>query len=97
MHRNPTQLNPNVINYMTNAQTTSNVVRQGCQSPSSWLVMERIDVVINCTPIRVKIKSKHTILMKIIQTEWYNGKYESNPQEIREISDDLFEFDQTVQ
>ena len=58
------------------------------------LVTDRIDVVINCTPICVKIKSKLTNLMKITRIEGYNGKYGSNPQGIREISDDLFEFDQ---
>ena len=56
--------------------------------------MDRIDVVVSCTPIRVKIKSKLTYLMKITRIEGYDGKYGSNPQEIREISDDLFEFDQ---
>ena len=55
---------------------------------------DRIDVVVNCTPICVKIKSKLTNLMKIPRIEGYNGKYGSNPQGIREISDDLFEFDQ---
>ena len=53
----------------------------------------RIDVVVNSRPIRVKIKSKLTNLMKIIRIEGYNDKYGSNPQGIREISDDLFEFD----
>ena len=55
---------------------------------------DRINVVVNYTPIRVKIKSKLSNLMKIIQIEGYNGKYGSNPQGIRGISDDLFEFDQ---
>ena len=55
--------------------------------------MERIDVVVNCTPIRVKIKSKLTNLMKITRIEGYNGEYGSDPQGIREISDYLFEFD----
>ena len=57
-------------------------------------MIDRIDVVINCTLIRVKIKSKLTNLMKITRIEGYNVKYGSNPQGIREISDDLFEFDQ---
>ena len=35
---------------------------------------ERIDAVVNCTPIRVKNKSKLTYLMKISLTEGYNGK-----------------------
>ena len=51
-------------------------------------------MVVNCTPIHVKIKSKLTNLMKITQIEGYNGKYGLNPQGIRKISDDLFEFDQ---
>ena len=51
-------------------------------------------MVVNCTPIRVKIKSKLTNLMKITRIERYNGKYGSNPLGIREISDDLFKFDQ---
>ena len=55
---------------------------------------ERIDLVISCTPIRVKIKSKLTNLMKITRIEGYNGKYGSNPHGIREISYDLFKFDQ---
>ena len=57
----------------------------------------RIDAVVNCTPIRVKIKSKLTNLMKIIQIEGYNGKHGSNQQGIREISDVFFEFDQIGQ
>ena len=32
--------------------------------------------------------------MKFIRIEGHNGKYGSNPQGIREILDDLFEFDQ---
>ena len=50
---------------------------------------ERIHVVVNCTPIRVKTKSKLTNSMKITPIEGYNGKYGSNPLGIREISDDL--------
>ena len=49
-------------------------------------------MVVNCTLIRVKIKSKLTNLMKITRIEGYNGKYGPNPQRIREIYDDLFEF-----
>ena len=59
--------------------------------------MEQIDVVINCTLIHVKIKSKLTNLMKITRIEGYNGKYGSNPQGIREISDNVFKFDQIGQ
>ena len=51
-------------------------------------------MVVNCTRSRVKTKSKLTNLMKISRIEGYNGKYGSNPQGIREISDDLFKFDQ---
>ena len=50
--------------------------------------------VINFTWSRVKTKSKLTNLMKISRIEGYNGKYESNPQENKEIYDDLFEIDQ---
>ena len=57
-------------------------------------LMERINAVINCTLIRVKIKSTLTIFMKLIRIKGYNGKYWSNPHEIREILDDLFDFDQ---
>ena len=55
---------------------------------------DRIDVVLNCTPIRVNIKSKPTNLMTITPIEGYNDKYGSNPQGIRKIFDDLFKFDQ---
>ena len=57
------------------------------------LPTDRIDAVVNCTPIRVKMKSKLINLMKVSRIEEYNGKYGSNPQGIRKISDDLFEFD----
>ena len=50
--------------------------------------------VVNCTQSRVKNNSKLTNLMKISRIEWYNGKYGSNPQGSKEISYDLFEFDQ---
>ena len=58
---------------------------------------DRIDVVLNCTPICVKIKFKLTDLMKITRIEGYNGKYGSNLQGIREISDNLFEIHQIGQ
>ena len=67
------------------------------QIPMRQMVRDQIDAVINCTPIHVKIKSKLTNLMKITRIEGYNGKYRSNPQGIREISNDLFEFDQIGQ
>ena len=60
-------------------------------------LMDRDRVVVNCTRSRVKNNSKLTNLMKISQIEGYNGKYESNPQGIKEILDDLFEFDQIKQ
>ena len=50
--------------------------------------------VVNCTQSHVEIESKLTSLMKISRIQGYNGKYGSNPRGIREISDDLFEFDQ---
>ena len=51
------------------------------------LLTDRIDVVLNCTPIRVNIKSKPTNLMTITPIEGYNDKYGSNPQGIGKISD----------
>ena len=42
----------------------------------------------------VKIKSKLTNFKINSRIEGYNGKYRLNPQGIREILDDLFEFDQ---
>ena len=56
--------------------------------------MERDCEVVKNTRSCVKIKSKRINLMKITRIEGYNGKYRSNLQGIREISDDLFEFDQ---
>ena len=50
--------------------------------------------VVENTQSCVKNKTKLTNLMKITRIEGYNGKYGSNPQGIRKISDDLFEFDQ---
>ena len=57
-------------------------------------LMDRDSKVVNCIWSCVKIKSKLSNLMKISRIEGYNGKYGSNPQEIREISNNLFEFDQ---
>ena len=51
--------------------------------------------VVNCTRSHVKNNSKLPNFMKISRIEGYNGKYGSNPQGIREISDNLFEFDQS--
>ena len=51
-------------------------------------------MVINCTQICVKIKFKLTNFKNNSRIEGYNGKYESNLQGNREISNDLFKFDQ---
>ena len=67
------------------------------QSGGSRLLTNRDCEVINCTWSSVKNKSKLTNLMKISRIEGYNGKYGSNPQGIREISDDFFEFHQIRQ
>ena len=61
---------------------------------SANLMTKRDREVVNCTQSRVKNNSKLTNLMKISRIEGYNGKYGSNPQGIREIYNDLFEFDQ---
>ena len=50
--------------------------------------------VVENTRSRVKIKSKLTNFIKLIRIEGNNGKHGSNTQGIREILDDLFEFDQ---
>ena len=55
---------------------------------------ERDHKIVENTWSRVKTKSKLINFMKLIRIEGYNGKYGLNPQGIREISDDLFEFDQ---
>ena len=62
-----------------------------------WWLTKKVIHVINCIRSRVKKKSKHTNLMKISRNEGYNGKYGSNPQRIKEIYGDLFEFDQIEQ
>ena len=51
-------------------------------------------MVVEYTWSRVKTKSKLTNLMNNSRIERYNGKLGSNPQGIRENSDDLFKFDQ---
>ena len=58
---------------------------------------ERDREVVEITWSCVEIKSKLTNLMKITRIEGYNSIYGSNPQGIRKISDDLFEFDQIRQ
>ena len=58
------------------------------------MLTKRDREVVENTRSRVKIKSKLTNFMKLIRIEGYNGKYGSNPQGIREIFYDLFEFDQ---
>ena len=62
----------------------------------SWgrVLTRRDREVVNCTQFLVKIKSKLTNLMKVSRIEGYTGKYGSNPQGIREIFYDLFEFHQ---
>ena len=50
---------------------------------------EAVEITRSC----VNIKSKLTNIMKITRIEGYLGKYGSNPQGIREIYYDLFEFD----
>ena len=60
---------------------------------TSLALMERDREVVENTRSCVKIKSKLTNLMKITRIEGYNGKYGLNPQGIREIFYDLFEFD----
>ena len=61
------------------------------------LLTDRDREVVNCTRSRVKTKSQLTNLMKIPRIEGDNGKNVSNPHGFREISDDLFEFDQIRQ
>ena len=63
----------------------------------SGVLTKRDHEVVNFTRSRVKNNSKLTNLMKISRNEGYNGKYGLNPQGIREISNDLFEFDQIGQ
>ena len=58
------------------------------------LVTNQDHEVVNFTRSRDKNNSKLTNLMKITRIEVYNGKYGSNPQEIKEILDDLSEFHQ---
>ena len=63
----------------------------------SELLTKRDREIVNSTRSCVKNKFKLTNFMKIFRIEGYNGKYESNPQGNREISDDLFDFDQIGQ
>ena len=56
--------------------------------------MKQDQVVVENTRLRVKIKFKLTNFKINSRIEEYNGKYGLNPQGIREILDDLFEFDQ---
>ena len=55
---------------------------------ANFSLTNRYREVVNCTRSYVKNNSKLTNLMKISRIEGYNGKYGSNPQEIRKISDD---------
>ena len=50
--------------------------------------------VVENTWSRVKIKSKLTNFKNNSRIKGYNGKSRSNPEGIREILDDHFEFDQ---
>ena len=59
--------------------------------------MERDREVVENTRSQVKIKSKLTNFMKLIQIDKYNGKYGLNPHGIRKILEYLFEFDQIGQ
>ena len=53
--------------------------------------------VVDFTWYRVKNYSKLTNFRKFTRIEGYNGKYGSNPQEIKEFLDVFFEFDQIGQ
>ena len=64
------------------------------RSTQGMRLTKRDRVVIENTRSRVKVKSKLANLKNNSRIEGYNGKYGSNPQGIREILDDLFEFDQ---
>ena len=57
-------------------------------------VTNRDHIVVENTRSRVKIKSKLINFKNISRIEGYNGKEGSNPQGIREIFYDIFEFDQ---
>ena len=57
-------------------------------------VTNRDHMVVENTLSRVKLKSKLTNFKINLRIEGYNGKYYSNPQRIRKIFYDLFEFDQ---
>ena len=81
--------------FLIKTSNTSEYIESNLQNIEA--LTHQIDVVVNCKPIRGKIKSKLTNLMKITRIEGYNGKYGSNPHGIIEISDDLFEFDQIGQ
>ena len=52
---------------------------------ATWSMTERDHEINENTRSRVKIKSKITNFMKLIRIEGYNGKYGSNPHEIREF------------
>ena len=60
----------------------------------AWVLTNRDREVIENTLSRVKIKYKLTNFKIKSQIEGYNGKQGSNPQGIREIFYNLFEFDQ---
>ena len=57
-------------------------------------MMDQDSELVENTWSRVKIKSKLTNFKINLRIERYNGKYGSNPQGIKKILDDLFEFGQ---
>ena len=60
-------------------------------------LIEQDCMVVENTWSCVKTKSKLTNFKNNSRIKGYNGKYGSNPQGIRENSDDIFEFDQIRQ
>ena len=58
------------------------------------MVTKRDHKVVENTRSHLKINFKLTNLRKLIRIEGHHGKYGSNPQGIRKISDVLYELDQ---
>ena len=79
---------PNLMSEMSTDPSSNN---------SRTTLTKRDHEVVENTWSRVKIESKLTNFMKLIQIQGYNGKYESNPQGIRKILNNLFKFDQIRQ
>ena len=88
---------PTCIQPPRQAKTKDSYFRYTASRLHLATVMEQDCKVVKNTWSCVKIKSKLTNLMKITRIEEYNDKYGSNPQGIRESSDDLFEFYQIRQ